>query len=215
MATAWREYQQKAAAFFRSIDLTATVEHTAKGARGEHDIDVFVEGSYMGIEFKWIVECKAWKTNVSKEKVMALSTIVQDIGADRGFLLSETGFQSGAIRAARLTNIALTGLADLAVVVGDKFVETRVARIHLRIHNVTRKLREIKRERYDGDFFPPTAKPLSKVFSLGSAIDDALRGDLPTPVYLGEDDRVYVNTLDEMLEVAERLVEEAEAWMPP
>jgi len=100
MSVHWREYQQRAADFFRRLGLTAIVEHEVEGARGHHAVNVYVEGLFHGIPLKWVVECKAWKTNVPKEKVMALSSIVQDVGADRGFLLSETGFQAGAIRAA-------------------------------------------------------------------------------------------------------------------
>ncbi|MHA1280489.1 MAG: restriction endonuclease [Candidatus Helarchaeota archaeon] len=48
---------------------------------------MYVEVSYHNIEFKWIVECKAWKNNVPKEKAMELISILQDIGADRGFFL--------------------------------------------------------------------------------------------------------------------------------
>ena len=42
-----------------------------------------------------------------------LAEVVKDVGADRGVLLSESGFQSGAARAAKNTNIELTSLKDL------------------------------------------------------------------------------------------------------
>ena len=45
---------------------------------------------------------------MDKEKVLALQAIVADAGAHRGFLLSESGFQSGAITSARTSNITLT-----------------------------------------------------------------------------------------------------------
>ena len=60
-----------------------------------------------------MVECKLWKTRVPKEKVLALRSIVDEVGADRGFLLSESDFQSGAVTQARFTNITLTNLEDL------------------------------------------------------------------------------------------------------
>ena len=90
--TAWREYQERAAVFFRGFGLASTVDHEVDGVRARHKIDVCVEGKFHGITLKWIVECKNWKTNIPKEKVMALNAIVQDIGADCGFLLSEVGF---------------------------------------------------------------------------------------------------------------------------
>jgi hypothetical protein len=215
MPPAWRNYQIRSAEFFRSIGLDVAIEHKVSGARGVHKIDVYVEGAYMGIGFKWVVECKSWKTNVDKEKVMALSAIIQDIGADRGFLLSEKGFQSGAIVAATKTNIALTNLDDLSSAVGDKFTATRIARLHLRIRNVQNKLRTIKKKRYDDEVYPPTMKPLMKVAFLAMAIDDALAGNLPTPYLLDGEKRVYANSLEELLEAAEQLVAEAENWLPP
>lgn len=44
---------------------------------------------------------------MTKEEVLALKSILEDIGADRGIIVSENGFQSGAQDAARGTNITL------------------------------------------------------------------------------------------------------------
>jgi hypothetical protein len=110
---AWREYQQSVAEFFQSLGLTAEVEATVQGARAAHRIDVFVTFQSFGIDHRWVVECKLWKRSVRKEQVMTLRSIVDDVGADRGFILSESSFQSGAITAARGSNITLTSLADL------------------------------------------------------------------------------------------------------
>lgn len=213
--SAWKKYQQQAAEFFGALGLTATVERTVEGARGKHKVDVHVEGNYLGISFVWIVECKAWRSNVPKEKVAALSAILQDIGADRGFLLSEKGFQSGALRMAEKSNITLTSLADLASTVGDRHTVARVASLHLRIHNVMEKLRAIKKARYDDEYFPPTTEPLGKVFFLPMAIDDALRGDLPTPYTPVGPDQKFARSVEEMLNAADGLIAEAEAWTPP
>ncbi len=68
---------------------------------------------HSGFDATWIVECKHWKSPVSKLHVLALREIVIDTGADRGVLLAESGFQSGAIEAANLTNVRLTSLTVL------------------------------------------------------------------------------------------------------
>jgi hypothetical protein len=47
--------------------------------------------------------------------VLALRQIVTDVGADRGILLSEKGFQSGAVEAATLTNVPSLPSPSLAV----------------------------------------------------------------------------------------------------
>jgi len=213
--SAWKAYQQQAADFFRALGLNADVEKEIAGARAKHKVDVYVEGNYVGISFIWIVECKAWRSNVPKEKVAALSSILQDIGADRGFLLSEKGFQSGALRMAEKSNITLTSLADLASTVGDRHTLARVATLHLRIHNVTEKLRDLKKARYNDEFYPPTMEPLGKVTFLTMAIDDALRGDLPTPYTSSGPNQKFANSVEEMLDAADSLISEAEGWTPP
>ena len=38
----WREYQEKAASFFRKQGCMADVDAKVKGARGTHNIDVYV-----------------------------------------------------------------------------------------------------------------------------------------------------------------------------
>src|ERR1700731_1259012 len=115
MANAWKEYQEEAASFFRSLGLDASTDVTVTGVRTTHDIDVVVKSRHIGFEIMWLVECKHWKTRVSKTHVLALREIVADIGADRGILLSEAGFQSGAIEAANLTNVRVTSLAEISV----------------------------------------------------------------------------------------------------
>lgn len=86
-----------------------------KGVRTEHDVDVLVRSHHAGFDITWIVECKHWSSPVSKLHVLALREIVSDTGADRGILLAESGFQSGAVEAAALTNVQVTSLAGLTV----------------------------------------------------------------------------------------------------
>lgn len=70
---------------------------------------------YLCTNIKWIIEAKFWKTKVPKEKVQALRTIVDEIGADKGFIISEVGFQSGALEAAQNTNIVLYTFDELVL----------------------------------------------------------------------------------------------------
>lgn len=103
----WRHYQDEVAAFFKRQGCHVEVEEIVQGVRGKHEVDVHVKFLRSGIECTWIVECKLWKSKVPKEKVMALKSIVDDVGADRGIIVSEKGFQSGALDAVRNTNITL------------------------------------------------------------------------------------------------------------
>jgi len=101
----WKNYQEEAATFFRTLGLDAETDKKIQGTRTYHDVDVLVTSHHAGFDVTWIVECKRWKTRVSKLHVLALREIVNDTGVDRGILLAENGFQSGAIEAAALTNV--------------------------------------------------------------------------------------------------------------
>jgi len=93
----WREYQAVAAAHFSSLGFDTAVECRLRGARAEHVIDVVARFDRAGIEQLWLVECKAWRRRVSKEAVLTFRGVIEDVGADRGFLLSELGFQPAAL----------------------------------------------------------------------------------------------------------------------
>jgi restriction system protein len=110
---AWKQYQEETADYFSSIGLEAETDVSVKGVRTSHDVDVLVTSHFHGFDIQWIVECKLWQKPVNKLHVLGLREIVADIGADRGILLSESGFQSGAVEAANMTNIQVTSLENV------------------------------------------------------------------------------------------------------
>lgn len=113
--TNWRQYQEATARLFRELGCEAEVEYRTKGVRARHKVDVHVRFIQNGIHCTWIVECKLWASRVTKEKVMALKSIVEDIGADREIIFCEKGFQPAAEAAAHGTNITLvTSIRDFA-----------------------------------------------------------------------------------------------------
>lgn len=104
---------------------TRTDEHL-QGARGTHDIDVTARATVAGISQLWIIECKKWRRPVPKERALTFIGIVNDVGADRGLMFSESGFQAGAVRAATNTNITLTSLADFQQNSADELASIRI-----------------------------------------------------------------------------------------
>lgn len=140
MANGWNEYQDEAAEFFQSLGLATSTNVRLQGVRTSHDIDVLVEIDIAGFQVRWIVECKHWRSAVSKLHILALREIVADIGADRGIILCEEGFQSGAIEAAELTNVQVTSLSDLSISSKGAIYAARLRDLYDR--------NEICRERY-------------------------------------------------------------------
>ncbi|CAH6918965.1 Restriction endonuclease [Vibrio chagasii] len=140
MADNWKDYQEEAAEFFRSMGLEAKTDQRVNGVRTHHDIDVLVTSHHAGFDVTWVVECKHWKKPISKLHVLALREIVSEVGADRGILLSESGYQSGAIEAAKLTNVQVTSLAELNVSASSDILSMRVRELYDR--------KDVCKERY-------------------------------------------------------------------
>lgn len=128
----WRQFQEETAEFFRSLGCSAQIEAKIIGARAEHKIDVWVRFTKFGLETKWVIECKDWNSAIPKEKVLALKSIVEDVGADRGILISAAGFQSGAVRACEKTNITLTDLDGMKETASEDLIASILHRIESR-----------------------------------------------------------------------------------
>jgi hypothetical protein len=205
----WSEYQTKAADFFVSLGLKAEVECKVAGARGVHVVDVYVSGKYGGIAFNWVVECKAWKTNIPKEKVMALSGIVQDVGADRGFLLSETGFQSGALLAARSSNITLSSLEDLSLSAEKSSIDALVGRKNWEAQKAIARLSELKRISEAYEYSSARIMHFGELSVLKLLLDDALQGNYPI---LYPTKGLQFSTLGELVTYADQVIFQANEW---
>ncbi|MGM0302934.1 hypothetical protein IGI66_002584 [Enterococcus sp. AZ048] len=79
---------------------------------GNYQIDGYIEFSLMGVSYKTLVECKHYKSAISREKVQILHSKINSIGAHKGILISTSNFQSGAIDYAKKHGIALVQLTD-------------------------------------------------------------------------------------------------------
>ena len=110
----WRQFQDDVAEMLNRIPgCVARVNQLVHGARiGTVHVDVLAEftdprdptdatspfspSEGHGFVFKVVVECKFWKRPIPQEKIFALKTIVEDVGAARGVLISRAGVQQGA-----------------------------------------------------------------------------------------------------------------------
>ena len=113
--SSWYEFQEDIKEHFNSLGADAETNVRIQGVRTCHDIDIFVKTRFLGENITWIVEAKYWKSKVTKAQVLTLRSIVDDIGADRGFIISVAGFQSGAFEAANNTNVKLKTFDELKI----------------------------------------------------------------------------------------------------
>jgi len=225
MAEDWRGYQKEAAAFFRTMGFQASIDAKVTGVRATHNIDVWVTFTRYGLNHRWVVECKHWKSAVPKEKVMALASVIQDVGADRGILLSESGFQSGAFQAAEKTSITLTSLEDLRLKSEEDLLNSSTVRMMRKIANLQFRLTEfrITEEQGDGSWVS-APKPgftggneylriLGELSILENGLKRGQAGLFPT-AYGGTDQGFLVaNDLRSLLEGADRILSEISSWV--
>jgi len=79
---------------------------------GNYQIDGYIEFSIMGVTYKTIVECKHYRSSISRELVQVLYDKIRACGANKGILISSSNYQSGAIEYASKHGIALIQLTD-------------------------------------------------------------------------------------------------------
>ena len=94
-----------------------SIEHNVKipSSDGTYQIDVYAKFTALGVEFKVLAECKRYSSLVSREKVVILADKVRSLGAQKGILISTSGFQKGAYEYAKAHGIALLQIVDKRV----------------------------------------------------------------------------------------------------
>lgn len=111
--TEWYKFQEEICEHFINLGAKAETNVTVQGPTASYNIDVLVTSKHLGTEFTWIIEAKHWNSRVPIEKVNALTTVVKNTGADRGFIISKKGFQRGAKNASKFNNITLLTFDEL------------------------------------------------------------------------------------------------------
>lgn len=121
----WVDLQNYVCRFLNEAGYTATSPCEIETVRGPVEVDVLVESPDELIK-KIICECKFWNTAVPKEKVHAFRTVVGDSGASLGLLISKSGFQSGALEAAKYSNVMLLTWDEFTKIIEDKWILTQL-----------------------------------------------------------------------------------------
>jgi Restriction endonuclease len=214
----WRDYQEETARFFRSLGYDAVIEENFEGARGTHCVDVVLHFSRHAFSCLWIVECKAWSSKIRKEKVLAFQGIVEDVGADKGIILSEKGFQRGCYPCAKRTNILLSSLSALRKThqkdLHRAFVDSMIFELERAmsratklapIHWVWKSSGKANVGSYSSEF--PFVL-LGSITSLKKALRRYREGRLPVSIgFLGAD-KILANSEDEIIKAQQELLKQ-------
>src|SRR5436190_7050177 len=104
----WQDLQYQSARVLEECGFAVEVEKVVKLVRGKAEIDVYAEESLKGRKYIILCECKHWKAAVPQGVVHSFRSVMADVGAHKGYIISSSGFQSGSREAAELTNVELT-----------------------------------------------------------------------------------------------------------
>ena len=92
--------------------------------RGKKEIDVYAHDIESEYESKILIECKFWNRPIDQEVVHSFRTVMNDYGANIGFIISKVGFQKGCIDAVKKTNIKLMTLKDVENLYFERWKKT-------------------------------------------------------------------------------------------
>lgn len=146
----WQDLQQRTQQIFSEMDYDAHVSKVVDLAgRGQKEIDVYVSDPNASHNKIYLIECKHWESNVPQEIVHAFKTIMEETGANTGFIVSKRGFQRGAYEAARFTNIKLLSFAELQQTYGGEWSR----KLWQKLDTQLARLREIGSRHFD-QFMP-------------------------------------------------------------
>jgi hypothetical protein len=120
----WRELQNFVGQLFSELRCKVAIGVTTQLVRGRKEIDVLTEDSHTYPPSKYAIECKYWSSPVPQEVVHSFRTVVADLGAHRGIIVSKAGFQSGSYEAAENTNIDLFTFSALQDVFFERWKNT-------------------------------------------------------------------------------------------
>ncbi|RZJ89182.1 MAG: restriction endonuclease [Chryseobacterium sp.] len=124
----WQELQDYVGQMFRECGFNVEVSKVLPNVRGKKEIDVFVQDLNSEYRPTILVECKFYKGKVSQEKAHAFRTVMQDYGANLGFIVAPNGFQKGCHEVVANTNVRLVSLDELQVEYFEKWINAMVGR---------------------------------------------------------------------------------------
>lgn len=120
----WVDLQDKVAYVLKSCGFSVETPRKMSTVRGTVEVDVYAECSDMLI----ICECKYWETKIPQNVILAFRTVVEDIGVNKGIIISKNGFQAGAYKNAKNTNLELRTWEEFLETYKEKYLKSYIKR---------------------------------------------------------------------------------------
>jgi len=109
----WKELQTYVGQMFEECGFETEISKVVDLVRGKKEIDVFAIDTSSEYRPIILVECKFWNKALNQETIHSFRTVVNDFGANLGFIVSKNGFRAGCYEAVEKTNVRLVLLKEL------------------------------------------------------------------------------------------------------
>ncbi|WP_080414951.1 restriction endonuclease [Burkholderia ubonensis] len=110
----WGGFEQLVAELNKTGEVSVEHNVVLPGRSGApRQIDVLIRHKQGLYEHLIVAECKFWNKAVDRATVDSMATTVREVGASRGVIFSNSGFQSGAVTQAKADSIDLFLVRDL------------------------------------------------------------------------------------------------------
>ena len=100
----WKNYELEILTYFQNTypgtTITFDKKIVGKYSKVERQIDIFLEGEIAGYEIKIVVDCKFFSKNIDVKQVESFCSMVEDLEAHQGVLITKKGFSTAAINRA-------------------------------------------------------------------------------------------------------------------
>lgn len=100
----WKKYEQEILKYFQETFPETQISFDRKivgrYSKVERQIDILLEGEIAGYEIRIIVDCKYFSKNIDVKQVESFSSMVEDVEAHQGILITQKGYSKAAINRA-------------------------------------------------------------------------------------------------------------------
>jgi len=119
----WKDLQNMAGTILLECGLSVEIEKNIVSARGKVEVDVYAVEKLNSRENIIILECKYWENPIPQTIIHSFRTVMADIGANVGYIISKNGFQSGSYKAVEYSNIRLVTWKEFQDLFEDQWCE--------------------------------------------------------------------------------------------
>ncbi|ALP35827.1 hypothetical protein ASL14_06235 [Paenibacillus sp. IHB B 3084] len=119
----WKDLEVKVGKILNASGFIATVNKQIKTVRGRVNVDVYAEDVKSIPKSINLFECKYWSADIPQAVIHSFRTVLNDFGANSGFIIVKNGFQSGAYDAVKNTNVHLLSWNEFQDVFIERWLE--------------------------------------------------------------------------------------------